>query len=445
MPITQSALSPAGHIAVVAALATLQAPMKREQRRRFAIVCWRWTLVLIGATAASWLVYGFIYDGVWVPIQLPTTGIAIAAAGAFAGDLMALCVSCDQYVRGERHVSLNSLAPSFWKAWGALTAVFIALLSYLMPPEVLARQALAPMVAAAAPAPDPVPAVPTVIETASTQPWFVVYSTQPPPPAALPRLSTIPVFFRNNAAPETARAKKQDMVPGVSFTPDELDVSIEGLQRIVAALSACGAVPGGPATHLEIAGYASSKEFADPVAGNALADSDLRNAQIANRRARAAYCFVGSQTPVQLANEADWKDYVEGPECALRKAPRFDAAAPPLQVTLHRWPEDGDGYAQMVASRKFVDRPPGVTQAAYNDPEELNRRVDIHVVSAGACSAPAPASPQTAASPLEMEPPEMPASSAPLASPAPAAAETPQLTGATAPTSTPSVAAIPSR
>jgi hypothetical protein len=418
---------------MVAVLTTLDAPMKREQSKRFGIICWRWTLVLIGATAASWLVYGSIQDGAWVPVQLPTTGIAIAAAGAFAGDLMALCVSCDHYVRGERHVSLSSLTPSFWKAWGTITAVFIALLSYVMPSEALAPRVVAPMVAEAAPAPDPAPTGPPVVDPSATQPWFVVYSTQPPPPAALPRLSTIPVFFRNNAAPETARVKKQDVVPGVSFTPDELDVSIEGLKRIIAALSACGAVPGGAATHLEIAGYASSKEFADPVAGNALADSDLRNAQIANRRARAAYCFVGSQTPVQLANDADWKDYADGPECALPKSPRFDAAMPPLQVTLHRWAEDAGGYAQMVASRKFVDRPPGVAQAAYNDPEELNRRVDIHVVGAGACSTPAPAPSPTAASPPAMESAE------------PAAVESPPPVDTSAPTSTPSVAAIPSR
>lgn len=396
--------------------------MKRERNKRFAIVLWRWMLVLIGATAASWLVYGAIHTGVWVPVQLPTTGIAIAALGAFAGDLMALCVSCDHYVRGERHVSLPSLTPSFWKAWGTITAIFIALLSYVLPAQAIIPQVVTPltaMVAETAPAPDePGP----VAEMASTQPWFVVYSSQPPPPAALPRLSTIPVFFRNNAAPETARVKKQDVVPGVSFTPEELDVSIEGLQRIVAALSACGAVPGGPATQLEIAGYASSKEFADPVAGNALSDSDLRNAQIANRRARAAYCFVGSQAPVQLTNEADWKDYEEGPECRLDKSPRFDASIAPLQVTLHRWPEDSSGYGLMVASRKFVDRPPGVAQAAYNDPEELNRRVDIHVISAGACSTPAPASSTTTGSPPAVESPAMAAAPVSMASPIPATA-----------------------
>lgn len=414
--------------------------MKREQSKRFAVICWRWTLVLIGATASSWLVYGAINGGAWVPVQLPTTGIAIAAAGAFAGDLMALCISCDHYVRGERHVSLTSLTPSFWKAWGTITAIFIALLSYVMPSQAVAPRVVTPMVAEAAPA-EPAP----VVEAATTQPWFVVYSTKPPPPAALPRLSTIPVFFRNNAAPETARVKKQDVVPGVSFTPDELDVSIEGLKRIVAALSACGAVPGGPATHLEIAGYASSKEFADPVAGNALADSDLRNAQIANRRARAAYCFVGSQAPVQLANEADWKDYKDGPECAPGKSPRFDAAAPPLQVTLHRWPEDADGYAQMVASRKFVDRPPGVAQASYNDPEELNRRVDIHVVSAGSCSTPAPPATVPASSPTAASPPAQEAVTMPELPASPAPAESLQLTDASAPKAPPSVAAIPSR
>ena len=88
--------------------------------------------------------------------------------------------------------------------------------------------------------------------------------------------------------------------------------------------------------------------------------------------------------------------------------------------------KDADGYAQMVASRKFVDRPPGVAQAAYNDPEELNRRVDIHVVSAGACSAPVPASTPapdgalpsspTAASPPAQEAATMPGSPASPAS-----------------------------
>jgi hypothetical protein len=197
------------------------------------------------------------------------------------------------------------------------------------------------------------------------------------------------VFFRNNAAPETARVTKARLIPGVSFAPEELDVSIEGLKRILAALSACGAVPGGPVTQLEIAGYASSKEFAGP-AGSAQEDSDLRNAQIANRRARAAYCFVGSQTPVVLSNEAEWSGHEDGPECTLEKSPAFDAGATPLQVTVRRWPETSAGFLQMAAARKFVDRPPGVAQAAYNDPEELNRRVDIHVISAGACSVSAP-------------------------------------------------------
>jgi hypothetical protein len=390
--------------------------LQRERRKRFATVCWRWTLVLIGATGASWLVYGQINAGAWLPIQLPTTGLAIAAAGAFAGDLMALCVSCDQYVRGERHVSLGSLTPSFWKAWGTITAVFVALLSYVMPAQALDPQLVAPMTALVA-EPAPAAAPPTVVEVADTQPWFVVYSTRPPPPAALPRLSTVPVFFRNNAAPETARVRKQEVVPGVSFTPEELDVSIEGLKRIIAALSACGAVPGGPATQLEIAGYASSKEFADPVAGSTLDDSDLRNAQIANRRARAAFCFVGSQAPTKLDNDADWQDYEDGPECALGRSAKFDASLAPLHVTVHRWPEDAAGYQQMVAARRFVDRPPGVAQAAYSDPEELNRRVDIHVVGAGACSAPTPAA---------------------------AAVELDQLADASVPTASPAVAAIPS-
>jgi hypothetical protein len=361
----------------------------REQRRRFATICWRWTLVLLGATGASWLVYGAIEDGTWLPVQLPTTGIAIATAGAFAGDLMALFISCGQYTRGERHVSLPSLIPSFWKAWGTLTAVFIALLSYVMPAQVTGTTPPTQVIVAA-PAAEPAPPAEPPVEASITPPWFVVYSTQPPPPATPPRLSTIPVFFRNNAAPETARLKKSNLVPGVSFAPEELDVSIEGLRRIVAALSACGTVPGGAPTEIEIAGYASSKEFVDPVAGEAQGDSDLRNAQIANRRARAAYCFLGTQTPVQLANGADWNEYEDGPECALEKSPAFNAASAPLQVTVRRWPESAAGFEQMAAARKFVDRPPGVAQATYNDPEELNRRVDIHVISAGACSTSVP-------------------------------------------------------
>lgn len=356
----------------------------REKRRRSAIIVWRWTLVLLGATGASWLVYGAIEQGAWLPVQLPTTGIAIATAGAFAGDLMALFISCGQFVRGERHVSLSSLVPSFWKAWGTLTAVFIALLSYVMPTQVTGEYRPQP-VAVAEPPPPPAP-----VET-GTPPWLVVYSTQPPPPAVPPRLSTIPVFFRNNAAPETARVTKSRLVAGVSFAPEELDVSIEGLKRILAALSACGTVPGGPATELEIAGYASSKEFTGS-AGSAQEDSDLRNAQIANRRARAAYCFVGSQTPVILTNETEWSDYEDGPECRLEKSPAYRTESAPLKVTVRRWPESADGFLQMAAARKFVDRPPGVAQAAYNDPEELNRRVDIHVISAGACSVSAPES-----------------------------------------------------
>jgi hypothetical protein len=361
---------------------------KRERRRRIAIIGWRWTLVLLGATGASWLVYGAIEKGTWLPVQLPTTGIAVATAGAFAGDLMALFISCQQYVRGERHVSLPSLIPSMWKAWGTLTAVSIALLSYVMPAQVTG--VTPPAQNAAIVAEPPASSAPAA-EGSLTPPWLVVYSTQPPPPATPPRLSTIPVFFRNNAAPETARLKKSNRVSGVSFVPEELDVSIEGISRIVAALSTCGSVPGGPSTELEIAGYASSKEFVAPSGDSAQADSDLRNAQIANRRARAAYCFVGSLTPVQLANDEQWSGYEDGPECAIAKSPAFDAAATPLQVTVRRWPESADGFQQMAAARKFVDRPPGVTQDSYNDPEELNRRVDIHVIGAGACSAPAAA------------------------------------------------------
>jgi hypothetical protein len=356
----------------------------RERRRRVAIISWHWTLVLLGASGASWLVYGAIAKGTWLPVQLPTTGIAVATAGAFAGDLMALFISCQQFVRGERHVSLPSLIPSFWKAWGTLTAVSIALLSYAMPTQVTG---LTPPPQNAAIVAEPPSSAPPA-EASLAPPWLVVYSTQPPPPATPQRLSTIPVFFRNNAAPETARLKKTNLVSGVSFVPEELDVSIEGISRIVAALSACGSVPGGPATELEIAGYASSKEFIAPAGDSAQADSDLRNAQIANRRARAAYCFVGSLTPVQLANDAHWSGYEDGPECAIAKSRTFNAAATPMEVTVRRWPESADGFQQMAAARKFVDRPPGVAQDSYNDPEELNRRVDIHVIGAGACSTP---------------------------------------------------------
>lgn len=364
-------------------------PSRRGRRKRVATICWRWTLVLLGASGAAWLIFVVIQGGAWLPIQLPTTGIAIAAAGAFAGDLMALFVSCSHYVRGEKYVSLGSLTPSFWKAWGTCTAIIIAVLAFVQPQEILVP--VAPPAAAVPVVSEPEPAtlMPPAVPDASP-PWLVVYAPQPAP-VATPRLSTIPVFFRNNAAPETARHRRTSVVAGVSFTPEELDVSIEGLRRLIAALGACGAVPGGPPTEIEIAGYASSKEFTDPVAGSAQADSDLRNAQIANRRARAAFCFVNSQAPSVLANASDWEGHEDGPECpADRKYVAPDAQVAPLRITVRRWMESESGYKEMVEARKFLDRPPGVAQVSHTDPEELNRRVDIHVVSAGACSAPVP-------------------------------------------------------
>jgi hypothetical protein len=332
----------------------------------------------------AWLVHGMLRGGVIVPIELPTTGIAIAAACAFAGDLMALVTACGMYVRGEVSGPGHMLT-GFWKAWGTATTMFLAVFAYVVPANGVPAAAT---LVAEAPA---VAAVPPEIDVAPPklgEPWMVVYSTQPPPPVVRPRLSTVPVFYRNNAAPETAKLKKANLVPGVSFAKEELDVSIDGLQRIVTALAACGSVPGGPATELEVAGYASSKEFVDPE-GTPQADTDVRNARIANRRARAAFCYIGSLTPARLANAGEWEGYEDGPECSVPKSATYRSDAAPLQITVHHWDESQSGWQEMMDSRKFVDRPPGVMQSSWNDPEELNRRVDIHVLGAGACSAPA--------------------------------------------------------
>jgi hypothetical protein len=364
----------------VTASSGLSRSARRERRRRIGYVIYRWVLVLIGSVGVGWLVHGMLRGGLMVPIELPTTGIAIAAACAFAGDLMALVNACGMYVRGEM-ARPGEMVNGFWKAWGTSTTMFLAVFSYVVPVSGVPMPAT---LVAAAPAtaevPEPAPKL--------GDPWLVVYSTQAPPPALRPRLSTIPVFYRNNAAPETAKLARANLVPGVSFAKEELDVSIDGLQRIVAALAACGAVPGGPATELEVAGYASSKEFID-TSGAPQADTDLRNARIANRRARAAFCHLGSLTPVKLANGQDWEGYEDGPECGVQKIPGYKADATPLQVTVRHWEESRSGWQEMMDSRKFVDRPVGVAQSSYNDPEELNRRVDIHVLSAGACSAPA--------------------------------------------------------
>jgi hypothetical protein len=99
---------------------------------------------------------------------------------------------------------------------------------------------------------------------------------------------------------------------------------------------------------------------------------------------------------VQLANGTDWEGYEDGPECGVKKSASYKTDATPLQVTVRHWEESRSGWQEMMDSRKFVDRPAGVAQSAFSDPEELNRRVDIHVLHAGACSAPLPAAPGAA-------------------------------------------------
>ena len=383
----------------MAAASGLSRAARRERRRRIGYVLYRWFLVLVGSVGVGWLVHGMLGRGAIVPIELPTTGIAIAAACAFAGDLMSLLTACGVYIRGET-AGPGHMVSGFWKAWGTATTLFLAFFSYVVPAGTTTRTTAAMVEPAAMPAPQPVQQVD--IPPKLGEPWLVVYSTQAPPPKPRPRLSTVPVFYRNNAAPETAKVTRSNQVAGVSFAKDELDVSIDGLQRIVAALAACGAEPDGPATELEVAGYASSKEFVDPE-GTTQVDTDQRNAHIANRRARAAYCYIGSLTPVQLANGKDWDGYQDGAECSLDKTPTYRADIQPMQITVRHWEESEAGWREMMDSRKFVDRPRGVAQAMYSDAEELNRRVDIHVLSAGSCSA--SASPIAPAEPPVTTPP----------------------------------------
>lgn len=90
---------------------------------------------------------------------------------------------------------------------------------------------------------------------------------------------------------------------------------------------------------LEIVGYASSKEFD----GVTQEESDKLNVEAANRRA---------------------------------------------------W--DKDGFRKMAEARPLDDRPPGIPKDE-RDPEELNRRVDFHVMHAGACQKPAALAPQVVA------------------------------------------------
>jgi hypothetical protein len=122
-------------------------------------------------------------------------------------------------------------------------------------------------------------------------------------------------------------------------------------------------------------------------------DTGRRDVHIANRRARAAYCYIASLTPVRLTNGQDWEGYQDGADCTPDKAASYRADMPAVQVTVRRWQDSDAGWQQMRQARRFVDRPPGVAQATYSDAEELNRRVDISVLSAGSCSATAAPTP----------------------------------------------------
>jgi hypothetical protein len=317
---------------------------KRDANARFLKVIWRWLLVVAGSASAGTVIFGAVHTGSEKAITVATTGVAVTVLIAFFADIMGLLSGCHAYLQGHSD-SLKPLTSGFWKAWGALTTIVIALYAFeASRSETPTKQ--------------------------GTEPWFIVYSNQPAGPVQ--RLSTIPALYLNNADHKTWDR-------GISFNKDELDVSVKAFERIFAAFKTCGSVPNKPPVHLQIVGFSSSKEFAGARNEH---ESNRLNAETADRRAWAAYCFARDQVNITLINKSDWPT-------SEWKCPNPTSQAPgvgrPITVDLVYWTQDDQGYGAMMERRPLQDRPVGISDEQKSDPEELDRRVDFNVIHAGAC------------------------------------------------------------
>jgi hypothetical protein len=339
---------------------------RREANRRYLNVVWRWLLVVGGAASAGWIIFNALHSARQSAIALATTGVAVATAIAFFSDIMGLLHGCRAYLDGLTD-SLQSLTSGFWKSWGSLTAIVVALYAFEADRHEL-------------PAGTP-------------DPWYVVYSNRPAPDDG-PRLATISALYAKSAVHNA----RNQWTTGVSFTQTEIDVSLKGLRRIMEALKACGSVPNEPAVELKIEGFASSKEFGDPKTPDEKKQSDEFNVDAANHRAWAAYCFAKDAIGAQLLNTRDWPEskWACGASSATTTTPGLTDRNP-VSITVHHWRNDGEGFAQMMTARMFIDRPPGLPEDQGRAPEELDRRVDFEIVKAGACERPAIPIPQSAA------------------------------------------------
>lgn len=327
---------------------------RRQSNERLFDVAWRWFLVLVGATSVATVIGANVGTANDTAINVATTGVAASVVVVFLTDLIALFRICGRHLKGAQASHLQDATPAFWKAWASLITIMLAVSAWLRPAEATPVRA---------------------------DPWFVVYSTaQPVEPPAAPRRGMFPVLYANSA-------DRHGWETGVSFTKDQIDVSVKALDRIFAGYQACGSASDGPPVQLEIVGYASSKEFD----GVLPAESDTLNVEAANRRAWAAYCFVADRAEVQLSNSELWRDRKCSNHIRQQRGSR-----PEIVVTVNRWSEDKDGFEKMADARPLDDRPPGIPKDE-RDPEELNRRVDFHVIHAGACQKPGRPVPQVIA------------------------------------------------
>jgi hypothetical protein len=325
-----------------------------QSNERVLDVAWRWVLVLVGAGSFAAFIAANVGTVDDTAVNLATTGVAASAVVAFLADLIALFRICWRHIKGEDAKNLKDATPSFWKAWATLTTIIMAANAWLRPADPPAIR------------PDP---------------WFVVYSAgQSAEPPVVARRAMFPVLYANSADHTT-------WVKGVSFTKEEIDVSVNALDRIFAGYQACGSVSDQPPVQLEIVGYASSKEFD----GVERPQSNILNVEAANRRAWEAYCFVADRAEVQLANGDQWRNR----KCAKPLRPQ-QGTRPEVIVTVNRWSEDQEGFQKMTQASPLNDRPPGIPKEE-RDPEELNRRVDFNVIHAGACQKTSALSPQVVA------------------------------------------------
>jgi hypothetical protein len=317
---------------------------RRIEDRRFLHVVLRLLLVLVGAYIAAWAILKFVVEAkphLWIA----ASGVAVATLIGYGADLAALFKGCRAYVR-DASTELKTLAPLFWKGWAALTTIFLVVFCFADPPGL-----------------QPIKDKPL--------PYYVFYG--PAPARRGNQLGMFPVFYANNA-------DKQHWKIGIEFTQSELDVSLDGLERIVKGWDACGSRDG-KAVQLRILGFASSKDFEnDP-------DTNLLNVQTANRRAWAAYCFVASKAPTQLQHEDKWASapYARCPD-------RLNADKPHILVEMEPWSVDDAGFKAMSGERPVVDHPADLKSEA---PEELARRVQFELISLGVCQRPEVASGST--------------------------------------------------